>query len=121
MTSLTWKLDPNILIAGSKDGVLSQFVFRDAKKPADRLNPVGLDISCSGDMASACSVRIIQGHGKHGGQKLANVFEQPTPAEEFRMNAASKLNLYPHEALTVRRVTGFLHKKKIFPFKSKQK
>jgi hypothetical protein len=104
VTSLVWRQDPHLLLAGSKDGLLSQFSFKDAKRPADKLNPIGLDIGCSGDLAQACSQRIIDGFGKHGGaSKLANMFgARINQAEEFRLNASSKLTVYPHEALKVR-------------------
>ncbi|OQV16163.1 WD repeat-containing protein 24 [Hypsibius exemplaris] len=99
VTCLVWKLDPNIIISGSRDGLLSQFVTKDACRPADKLNPVGLDIGSSGDLALACSNRILQGYGrKSGKQKLQNMFkEELSIAEEFRLNATSKLLLYPYE------------------------
>lgn len=66
-------------------------VFQDAKRPADKVNPVGLEIGCYGDLAQACSQRIIEGHGKSTKVKLDQMFNKVPLAEEFPLNANSQL------------------------------
>lgn len=108
VTTLMWRMDPHILMTGSQDGCLTHFTFQDAKRPADQVNPVGLDIGCYGDVAQACSQRIRDGYGHHGhhdkrGKKLASIFAESTSAaEDFPLNAVSSLSTFPHDSLKVR-------------------
>lgn len=105
VTALAWRNDPQVLLAGSKDGTLSMFSFASAKRPADNVNPVGLDIGCYGTLAQACSQRIIEGHGQNARPKLDKVFEKPvSPSEEFPLNAASQLVTYASNDLKVSRL-----------------
>ncbi|XP_052812838.1 GATOR complex protein WDR24-like isoform X1 [Mya arenaria] len=49
--------DPHVMISGSKDSMLSQHVFRDAKRPGEDLVPSGLDLSVHGMVGHANSDR----------------------------------------------------------------
>lgn len=48
-TGITW-YDQNIFLTSGKDGVIYQHVFKDAKKPAETSNPVGVSMSLNGDI-----------------------------------------------------------------------
>ncbi|GAU97749.1 hypothetical protein RvY_08990-2 [Ramazzottius varieornatus] len=118
VTTLMWRMDPHILMTGSQDGCLTHFTFQDAKRPADHVNPVGLDIGCYGDVAHACSQRIMDGYGHHGhhdkrGKKLASIFAESTSAaEDFPLNAVSSLSTFPHDSLKSLSMDWFVHSAK---------
>ena len=54
-TGMIWHKDSDILYSCSKDANLYQHVFHDAIRPAEHAPPVGLGISCWGDVGFACS------------------------------------------------------------------
>ncbi len=53
-----------MLLSSSKDCTVYQHMFKDAKRPADEMNPVGFDISVHGDVLSAMSEKISKPSGK---------------------------------------------------------
>ena len=44
-----------MMLSGSKDSMLMQHVFRDAKRPGENLVPAGLDLSIHGTVGHANS------------------------------------------------------------------
>lgn len=62
MTDIAFKNNNDIAILScSKDGYLYQHVFKDAKRPIERVNQVSIDISVSGDIARAVSDEFVRG------------------------------------------------------------
>ncbi len=61
---IVWKQkDPHVFYSSSKDCTLYQHMFRDAARPGDNANPVGVDINIRGDVASACSDKLAKPQG----------------------------------------------------------
>ena len=59
---IQWKAhDPYLFFSSSKDSTLYQHLFKDALRPADTANPVGLDIGLGGNMAHATSDKYQTG------------------------------------------------------------
>ena len=54
-TGIIWHKESEILLSCSKDSTLYQHVFQDALRPADHAPPVGLGVSCRGEICNACS------------------------------------------------------------------
>jgi len=95
-TDIAWGSDPHTLISTSKDGTLYQHVFRDAVRPGDKANPVGLSFNITGDVTHAhrqfpknnnhgfpsTKVRIGHNHGHNNNEVFKKQF---TPTELFRM------------------------------------
>ena len=54
-TGMIWHKEADALLSCSKDSTLYQHAFQDATRPADHAPPVGLSISCWGDICNACS------------------------------------------------------------------
>ena len=93
-TDIAWGSDPHTLISTSKDGTLYQHVFRDAARPGDKANPVGLSFNINGEVTHAHrqfpknnqnhvianKVRLGHSHPNNEGFK-----KQYTPTELFRM------------------------------------
>lgn len=57
-TGIAWRQDPHTFLTTSKDNTLYQHSFRDATRPADKANPSGLAINCTGDLCLALSDKI---------------------------------------------------------------
>ena len=52
LTGIVWKKnDPHLFFSSGKDCAVYQHVFRDATRPADKANPVGIDINITGSLA----------------------------------------------------------------------
>ena len=98
VTDIAWGSDPHTLISTSKDGTLYQHVFRDAARPGDKANPVGLSFNINGEVTHAhrqfpknnqnhnhsfaSKVRLGHSHGHPG----SDVFKkQYTATELFRI------------------------------------
>ena len=61
---IVWKhKDPHIFFSSSKDCTVYQHMFKDAKRPGDEANPVGIDISVTGEVASAMSDKLSKPSG----------------------------------------------------------
>ncbi|XP_071480609.1 GATOR2 complex protein WDR24-like [Diadema antillarum] len=45
VTDIAWRQDPHVFLSGSKDCMLFQHKFKDAKRPAETANPVGVSMS----------------------------------------------------------------------------
>ena len=59
-TGIVWKpSDPHCFFSSSKDCTVYQHMFRDAIRPADKANPVGVDISVNGDVALATNDKLV--------------------------------------------------------------
>merc|ERR1719219_1382136 len=104
-TDIAWRTsNPHIMISTSKDGTLYQHVFRDAVRPGDKANPVGLSFNIQGDVTHAHR-QFPKQHNPHypgvagkvrslGHSGTADIFKrQFTPTELFRM-CHSKIALY---------------------------
>ncbi len=64
VVGIVWKHnDPHVFLSSSKDYSLYQHMFRDATRPADNANPVGLGFSITGDVAHASSDKLATGSG----------------------------------------------------------
>lgn len=60
IAGIVWKpSDPHIFFSSSKDCTLYQHIFKDAVRPADKANPVALDISVMGDVALATNEKLV--------------------------------------------------------------
>ena len=56
---IVWKHgDPHTFLSSSKDCMLYQHLFRDATRPADAANPVGIDINPTGSILYASSDKL---------------------------------------------------------------
>ncbi|XP_072042211.1 LOW QUALITY PROTEIN: GATOR2 complex protein WDR24-like [Amphiura filiformis] len=53
VSGILWRQDPHIFLSGGKDSMLYQHVFKDAKRPSARANPVGVSMSIFGDLCHA--------------------------------------------------------------------
>ena len=103
-TDIAWGSDPHTLISTSKDGTLYQHVFRDAVRPGDKANPVGLSFDIHGDITHAHRhfPRNNQSHGVMSKVRISahhnnDLFrKQLTPTELFRLSH-SKLAMYQHK------------------------
>lgn len=62
---VVWKNDPHIFLTSSKDNSLYQHIFKDAVRPADYANPIGMDINIRGDILHACSDKVLFGAGRY--------------------------------------------------------
>ncbi|KAK2168595.1 hypothetical protein NP493_1217g00028 [Ridgeia piscesae] len=59
VTGIVWKHgDPHTFLSSSKDCMLYQHLFRDATRPADAANPVGIDINPTGSILYASSDKL---------------------------------------------------------------
>ncbi|XP_078610021.1 GATOR2 complex protein WDR24-like [Branchiostoma floridae x Branchiostoma japonicum] len=90
-TGITWRQDPHIFLSCSKDCTVYQHVFRDAKRPADHANPMGLCFNVRGDISFAASealgggARGKGGSGMYASTRLPSFFRKnPDPTEQFR-------------------------------------
>ena len=64
VTGIVWKHnDPHVFLSSSKDSTLYQHMFRDATRPADNANPIGVDINICGDIAHASSDKLAAASG----------------------------------------------------------
>ena len=92
-TDIAWGSDPHTLISTSKDGSLYQHVFREAARPGDKANPVGLGFGINGEVIHAHRqfpknnqnhgiVSKVRGHGHPNNDGFKKNF---TPTELFRM------------------------------------
>ncbi|CAG5125542.1 unnamed protein product, partial [Candidula unifasciata] len=52
-TCIEWRDDCHVFLSCGKDGYLIQHVFSDAKRPADHVNPAGVDLSAMEDIGFA--------------------------------------------------------------------
>ncbi|XP_077864597.1 GATOR2 complex protein WDR24 [Saccoglossus kowalevskii] len=82
-TGVVWRHDPHIFLSASKDCTLYQHVFRDAKRPGDKANPVGVDINIFGDVCHAASDNL--GGGSHNRGTTASYSSTKVPSF-FRKN-----------------------------------
>jgi len=48
-----------VFFSSGKDCTLYQHIFKDAVRPADKANPVALDISVTGDVALATHEKLV--------------------------------------------------------------
>ncbi|XP_041478602.1 GATOR complex protein WDR24-like isoform X2 [Lytechinus variegatus] len=53
VTGIAWRQDPHVFLSGSKDSMLYQHKFKDAKRPAESANPVGVSMSIYDDVCHA--------------------------------------------------------------------
>eukprot|EP00057_Strongylocentrotus_purpuratus_P020761 XP_011675235.1 PREDICTED: WD repeat-containing protein 24 [Strongylocentrotus purpuratus] len=53
VTGIAWRQDPHVFLSGSKDSMLFQHKFKDAKRPAESANPVGVSMSIYDDVCHA--------------------------------------------------------------------
>jgi hypothetical protein len=59
-SGVVWKTyDPHTFFSSGKDGELYQHEFREATRPADRANPVGVDLNIHGDLMHASSDKLV--------------------------------------------------------------
>ncbi|ELT99584.1 hypothetical protein CAPTEDRAFT_201741 [Capitella teleta] len=59
VTGISWKQNnPHVFFSSSKDSTLYQHMFRDATRPANDANPVGISISVHGSVAYASSDKL---------------------------------------------------------------
>lgn len=87
-----------MFLSTSKDSTLYQHAFKDAERPADHANPMGLDINCCGDIILASSEEILNESvmGKHTSisKKLPVIFRKnPTLGDQFPIAVSSCLFL----------------------------
>ncbi|XP_070565824.1 GATOR2 complex protein WDR24-like isoform X2 [Ptychodera flava] len=83
-TGIVWRNDPHVFLSCSKDCTLYQHVFRDAKRPAETANPVGVAMNIYGDVCHAAS-DTLGGNSIHRGASPANYPSTRMPAF-FRKN-----------------------------------
>ena len=94
-SGIVWKHgDPHVFLSSSKDYTVYQHMFRDATRPADNANPVGVHISISGDVAHASSDKLVPGTGNRGSSYSSTKFpsffrRQPDRSEQFTMVSSS--------------------------------
>ncbi|XP_064647525.1 GATOR2 complex protein WDR24-like isoform X2 [Lineus longissimus] len=101
-TGIVWRHDPHIFLSGSKDNTLYQHMFRDATRPADQANPVGIAMNNYGFIGHACSDKLI-GHGgakgsssNYSSTKLPSFFRKvPDRSEQFTV-VSSTLFMFEH-------------------------
>ncbi|CAH1788742.1 unnamed protein product, partial [Owenia fusiformis] len=63
VTGIVWKQnDPHVFLSSSKDCTLWQHMFKDASRPANSANPVGLSINIRGDVSHAFSDKLVSGN-----------------------------------------------------------
>jgi len=96
-TDIAWRGDPHTLLSTSKDGTLYQHVFSDAVRPADKANPVGMNINSHGDLmvAHRHRPRNHQAHALPGKLRGAEiVFKKPLSQTELFRLCTSSLQLY---------------------------
>ncbi|XP_038076230.1 GATOR complex protein WDR24-like [Patiria miniata] len=53
-TGVVWR-DPHVFMSGGKDGMLYQHIFKDAKRPAESVSPVGVSMSIYGNICQVLS------------------------------------------------------------------
>ncbi|XP_077978398.1 GATOR2 complex protein WDR24-like isoform X2 [Glandiceps talaboti] len=105
-TGIVWRHDPHIFLSGSKDLTLYQHVFRDAKRPAETANPVGVDINIFGDVCHAASDILGGGNNNRGtstasysSTKLPAFFRKNPEPEEQTRAVCSTVNMFKNQDL----------------------
>ncbi|XP_074659369.1 GATOR2 complex protein WDR24-like isoform X2 [Tubulanus polymorphus] len=95
-TSIIWKHDPHVFLSASKDCTIYQHMFRDAVRPADHANPIGIDINIYGRLSHASSDKLLGVSGSksiasnHSQTKLPSFFKKiPDRSEMFTVVSSS--------------------------------
>ncbi|XP_013392028.1 GATOR complex protein WDR24 [Lingula anatina] len=92
VTGIMWKNDPYVFLSGSKDCTVYQHMFKDAVRPADRANPIGIDTNVNGDLGLAFSDKLlVAGKSQTGSSMLPHFFRSKGPdrSEQFTMASSS--------------------------------
>ncbi|XP_013785555.1 GATOR complex protein WDR24-like isoform X1 [Limulus polyphemus] len=113
-TGFAWHHEPHIILSTSKDSTLYLHVFKDAIRPADHANPIGLDISCYGDISYAASNKIVRnGRSSFKGESYSStklpVFfrKHPSASDQFR-SAVSSIFVFKNDGDKFLSMTWFI-------------
>lgn len=59
-SGILWRNGPNILLSCGRDGFLHQNIFKEAQRPLEQVNRVGVNIGMNGDIAQAVCERLLK-------------------------------------------------------------
>ncbi|GAB1601164.1 GATOR complex protein WDR24 isoform X2 [Argonauta hians] len=59
-SGIQWRNSPNILLSCGRDGYLYQNIFKEAQRPLEHINRVGVNISNNGDVAQAVCEHLLK-------------------------------------------------------------
>lgn len=106
-TGFAWRT-PHLLLTTSKDCTLYQHIFADASRPADRANPVGLDLNPHGDMGYAYNKNIFKDStisikGPNQSSRLLPIGKKVSSIQERFRSSLSALTILKngHELLSM--------------------
>ena len=88
-TDIIWHKEAETLLTCSKDFTLYQHAFQDAIRPADHAPPVGLGISCRGDVCNAYSNQTEQANDQKKPQHMKQMMQPGNAMPTFFKKAAS--------------------------------
>uniref|UniRef100_A0A2C9LCJ3 GATOR2 complex protein WDR24 n=1 Tax=Biomphalaria glabrata TaxID=6526 RepID=A0A2C9LCJ3_BIOGL len=79
-TCIEWRDDCHTFLSCGRDGNIIQHVFADAKRPADKINPIGVDISSNGYIGVASIIKKEHINSSSGKSKKISKSRQFTEA-----------------------------------------
>ncbi|XP_033639290.1 GATOR complex protein WDR24-like isoform X1 [Asterias rubens] len=85
-TGVVWR-DPHCFVSGGKDGYLYQHIFKDAKRPADSVCPVGVSLNIYGDVCHA----LMGNSSQTDSQMLATNYSSTRNPMTFRRRGPAGL------------------------------